>query len=261
MPGTTFDVSSRGLSKHITMPQTGLASKLSAANVDTGDNIRVLFLESSLPFVTLLFATIAIWFITPQIYCNREFYRRCFKPVCWYGWWRRWIFDLVWYFVNIFGIAAVIHYLHTRANPIGDMDINLYVAVYSLTIIFLFVFRWFWINSFWNYHNAKNLKTANGGLEFDPEAAIAIAFALFFAVMMVINALALEIVFAINGNWIAFGLFIPVTIWTIVLLIWTGMVYACICRPACVDVVAMNPCATTVYSNNGNAQYVYSAKK
>jgi len=260
MKHTFFDVSSNGLSKHVTNVATATVTADAATTTATAGGLFSSFaiVNDPLPFVTLLFATIAIFLLRPAIYCARDFYRNCFKPKCWYGAWRRWVIDLVGFIVDILAIAAVVYFLWTQAgntiNPlIEGSQINLYWAVVVLVLLFL-LFRWFWFNSFWNYHNTK---PGRGCAEpvFCPAARIAIGFAVFFAVLMLLTVIGLIIVFAIAHLWITL-LLLPLFVWTIVLLVWTGMVFACtgcprVCEPVfeqvCPQVIPT--CPTVVYGN------------
>jgi len=264
---TIFDVSSNGLSKHMTTATVAKADVLHAVSSDPGAGFSIAqFTENPLPLVTLIFATLAIFMFKPAIQCAREFYRGCFKPKCWYGPWRRWIFDLVWYFADIFAVVAVVYFLYvyagTTINPlIAGSQLNLYLAVFVLVLLFVFVFRWFWINSFWNYHNTS----AKGGARpvFSAEARIALGFALLFAILMLLSVLALGIIFGIARAWVSFFFIIPLFIWTIVLLVWTAMVFACtscatVCEPACVPVCEtvcpQQPLCPTPYVYQSQAQ-------
>ena len=261
MKHTIFDVSSNGLSKHVTTNK-GIAiaahdpDVLSASGAtDGGDLVTTFgFLRAASPFVALLFSVIAIFFIRPQIYCLREFFRACFKSKCWYGVWRQWRFDLAWFFVDVLTIAAVVDYFDSRDVFRTARDVSLYIAVLALVLLFL-VFRWFWINSFWNYHNKKNEVFTGGVVVFDTSARIALGFALLFSILMLLTVIALFIVFGIARTWVSFGLLIPLFIWTILLLVWTALIFNCTgcerpcetpCETGCPPVVQYDACGRPI---------------
>lgn len=249
LKGTTYDVSSKGFSKHITTDHATTTADV-VNTVATNAVISATQVNGSLEFLTLLTAIIAIIYLRPQIYCARAFYKDCFKGRCWWHPPRQWLFDLIWFFMDAFTVVAITHYLYTSRDPAPGTDTNYYVAIYSLFIGYL-GFRWFWINSFWNYHNKKTITDEAGNkrvVEYSSEESIALGFAVFFIILMFLTVTTLVILFGIRHDWWAFGFMLPVWFWLIFLIVWTGMVYSCLarCRPAC------NPCNSPMLGRNAN---------
>lgn len=244
MPGiTTFDASSRGsLGKQATIPEIALEAVLAtSSNVEANnhlDNVRII--EPTIVFATLLIALMPFFFYSPQIYCLREWFKGCLKPKCWYRVWPRYIFDLVWGIVNLFCIIAFQEYFHTHGAlvpPESNRDKDIFIATLVFLVIF-FLARYLWINTFWNYHNTKNIKNPERGPpEFSRGAAVSLGFALFFAIVMVVCAIAFVVMFGIIQDWVAFAFVMPLLIWSIVLLVWTGMIWNCIGKWKCPPIV------------------------
>lgn len=222
MKGSAYDASHRGFSKNV----------VTAHEHSSGDatvKIAEVELITNIAFYALLTAVIAITYLRPQILCAREFYKNCFKNKCWWHPPRRWVFDVLWFFADAFTVIAMTHYLWTSGNPEPGTDTNYYVAIYSLFIVYLGS-RYFWINSFWNYHSKKSLVDANGEKEvfsYTSEPAIALSFAVFWAVMMVLAITALVVLFGIRHDWWAFGFALAVWIWLLFILAWTAIVRSC----------------------------------
>lgn len=245
MKNTIFDVSSEGLSKHITT--NGIIPEVLSAVVQVdgrdgrdgrGGDFFLGFLPMNREFLAFFFSVMAIFFIMPQIYCLRDFFSHCFKPRCWYKPFKRYTMDLVWWFINVFTIVSVVAFFDTHQRPRTAFDVNIFIAVFVLILLFL-TFRWFWINSFWNYHSLKG-SVAGQTVLLDGDAQIALGFALFFSIAMLLTVIALGIVFIIAKAWISLIFLIPLFIWTIVLLVWTALVYSCVgcakvCEPVCVQ--------------------------
>lgn len=250
MKGTVYDIAANGgVSKHI----SALSSHQHATS--NGAVHAQAEVVSNLPFITLLTALIAITYLRPQILCAREFYKNCFKNKCWWHPPRRWVFDVLWFLADAFMVVAMTHYLYLQRNPASGTDTNYYLAIYSLFIFYLGS-RYFWINSFWNYHSKKSLVDANGEKEmvsYTSEPAIALSFAVFWALMMVLAVTALVVLFGIRADWWAFGFALAVWIWLIFILIWTAIVRSCLgCEKVCVSRPA---CALNARSNKGNGLF------
>lgn len=235
MKGSVYDVSHahKGFSTNVVTAHeisggNGVgAIKVADHNIDTTTNIM---------FISLLTAIIAITYLRPQIYCPREFYKNCFKNKCWWHPPRRWVFDVLWFLADAFTVVAMTHYLWTSGNPGSGTSSDYYIAIYSLFIGYLGS-RYFWINSFWNYHSKKSLVDANGEkdvVSYTSEPALALSFAVFWAVMMVLLVTALVILFAVRHDWWAFGFMLAVWIWLLFILVWTAMVRSCLgCERPC----------------------------
>lgn len=230
MKGSVYDVAHRGFSKNVVTAHEaggGGDHTIKTAEID---------LIQDVVFYALLTAVIAITYLRPQILCAREFYKNCFKDKCWWHPPRRWVFDVLWFFADAFTVIAMTHYLWTSRSPADGTDTHYYVAIYALFIFYL-VARYFWINSFWNYHSKKSLVDANGNREvfsYTSEPAIALSFAVFWAVMMVLAVTALVILFGIRHDWWAFGFMLLVWIWLLFILVWTAMVRSCLgCERPC----------------------------
>ena len=236
MKGSVYDISAHGgASKHV----NALSHQQAAGG---GDMHAMTEIVSNLPFVTLLTALIAITYLRPQILCAREFYKNCFKNKCWWHPPRRWVFDVLWFLADAFTVVALTHFLYLQGNPAAGTDTNYYMAIYSIFIFYLGA-RYFWINSFWNYHSKKNLVDANGEkdvVSYTSEPAIALSFAVFWSLMMVLASTANVVLFAIRADWWAFGFSLAVWVWLVFIFIWTVIVRSClgcerVCnsRPAC----------------------------
>ncbi len=184
--------------------------------------------ETNFLFYVLLTSVIAITYIQPQIYCAREFYRNCFRTRCWWSPPRRWLFDLVGFFTNILLIAAIVHYMWTRRDldPTDSSALNYYAGIYALFIGYL-GFRYFWINSFWNYHLKKMLVDEQGNRSYSPSASTSLGFAILFAFLMWAALTVLVILFGIQKDWAAMVPTLLVWIWSTLLAIWTVVVYQC----------------------------------
>ena len=228
MKGSAYDVTHahKGFSKNVVTAASGNTMKVAEVNV-----------IADVVFIALLTAIIAVTYLRPQIYCAREFYKNCFKNKCWWHPPRRWVFDLLWFLADAFTVVAMTHYLWTGlGNLATDTDENYYVAIYALFIAYLGS-RYFWINSFWNYHSKKSLVDANGEkdvVSYTSEPSIALSFAVFWAVMMVLLVTALVILFGVRHDWWAFGFMLAVWIWLLFILVWTAMVRSCLgCERPC----------------------------
>ena len=228
MKGSVYDVAHahKGFSKNVI---TASGNTMKVAEVDV---------IADVVFIALLTAIIAVTYLRPQILCAREFYKNCFKNKCWWHPPRRWVFDVLWFLADAFTVVAMTHYLWTALGSLAtDTDENYYVAIYSLFIAYLGS-RYFWINSFWNYHSKKSLVDANGEkdvVSYTSEPAIALSFAVFWAVMMVLLVTALVILFGVRHDWWAFGFMLVVWIWLLFILVWTAMVRSCLgCERPCV---------------------------
>jgi len=251
MKGSVYDISANGgASKHFnTLSQHQHASANGAVHAQAE-------VVSNLAFITLLTAIIAITYLRPQILCAREFYKNCFKNKCWWHPPRRWVFDLMWFFADAFTVVAMTHYLYTQRNPLTDTDTNYYLSIYSLFIFYLGS-RYFWINSFWNYHSKKSLVDENGNkdtaVSYTSGPAIALSFAVFWALMMLLAVTALVVLFGIRHDWWAFGFMLAVWIWLIFILIWTAIVRSCLsCERVCPSRPTWNLQSS---ANKGNALF------
>ena len=230
MKGSVYDVSHahKGFSKNVVAAGGVGAIKAADHNIDTTTDIM---------FIALLTTIIAITYLRPQILCAREFYKNCFKNKCWWHPPRRWVFDVLWFLADAFTVVAMTHYLWTSRNPASGTAEDYYISIYALFISYLGS-RYFWINSFWNYHSKKSLVDANGEkdvVSYTSEPAIALSFAVFWAVMMVLIVTASVILFAIRHDWWAFGFMLAVWIWLLFILAWTAIVRSCLgCERPCV---------------------------
>lgn len=190
-----------------------------------------LAIESSLPFVTLLFAIMAVTYYRPQIYCAREFYKNCFNN-CWYhGPPRKWAYDLVWVLMDALSVGAMVQYLFTFASHEAGVAASYYMSVVAIYIAYL-AFRHFWINSFWNYHNKKAF--LEGETVYSWEVSVALGFAFVFVILAWIALIVLLALFGRQGDWIAFGLLFVPTLWVTLIAIWTIAVFNCVPKaPTC----------------------------
>ena len=211
----------------------------------TSDTIVALAVESSLPFIALLTALIAVTFLRPQIYCPREFYQNCFKSCWWPTPPRKWMFDLVWFVMDSLTIASMAHYLFNNRNPANGSDENWYIAIYSLFIVYLGL-RWFWINAFWNYHNKKTF--VKGDMVYSWEVTLAIGFAIVFIILAIIAVTIIAILFAIQSQWWPLGLIILPWLWLILLAVWTIYIYMCL--PHCARICRTVPLCNKKQSKN-----------
>ena len=234
MQGIMRDSASDGLAKYATLQETAtfdqVVDQQSMATMSQRNTFTAFVaVEANLPFITLLVAWLALWLLRPQIYCAREFYKHCFTQDCRYGPWRRWLFDLIWCFVDIAFVIGIVHYLFVYEPGSQDSDsvLDRYIAVFAVALI-LFLLRWFWINSFWNYHNLKNKRGNDGKPVFDYSAGVAIAVALVLAVLMIAAIITLIVLTGIEHDWLAMVMMIINLIWAFFVLAWTGIVYSCV---------------------------------
>ncbi len=199
-------------------------------------DLNTTHITANLELITLITALIAIIYLKPQILCAREFYKNCFKNMCWWHPPRRWVFDVLWFIADAFMVVAMAHYLYTARNPAAGADTSYYIAIYSIFIVYLGA-RYFWINSFWNYHSSKNLVNENGDKEvmnYTSEPAVALGFAVFWAFIMWLAVTILVVLFIIRHDYWAMGFALAVWIWLIFILVWTAMVRSCIsCLKTC----------------------------
>ncbi len=239
------DSAYHGMAKHAGVQHTATFDQVVDQQSMSAMNQRNTFTafvhaEANLPFITLLVAWLALWLLRPQIYCAREFYKHCFDTGCWYAPWRRWLFDLIWTFVDIAFVIGVVHYFHVYEpdSQASDSSVHRYIAVFAVAMIFFFL-RWFWFNSFWNYHNLKNQRGPNGKPVFDYSAGIALAVALVLSILMVIAIITLIVLFGLEHDWLAMVMMIINLIWAIFVVVWSGIVYACVqtCPSVCAPVV------------------------
>ena len=228
MRGSSYDVSSNGLTKTVTVQHGAQAVNPGVTSNDIMSATLSTIFESGNDTLALIFGFIAFWIaVRPQIYCAREFYRGCFCCRAWYGPWALWIWDLVWLIVDILSIISILDFFMT--HPGGS---TLHFVVVIVILIYVFV-RYLWYMAFWNWHNTKAAK--EGTPVFSARASYALGFAIFAAVLMLLCVLALFIAFGVARAWVAFVFLIPLLIWSLVILVWTALIYACIgtCPTAC----------------------------
>jgi len=227
MKGTHYDVPKHNFDA-ASIVQTVASKALHAAADNVDIAITTDTINTKLTFLVLFIAVTAAVFIRPQIYCAREFYKACFKEKCWYrSPPRKWVFDLIWFFVDALSIGAIVEYLWNHANPIDGNPETYYVSIFALFFSYL-GFRWFWINAFWNYHNKKSF--VGPDIEYSWEVSTALGFAILF-ILLAWVALVVDIfllAFAPQHDYLAMGLLILPVIWVTLLAIWTIMVYNCL---------------------------------
>lgn len=227
------NLASHGLSRHATIRHTTAVSQeadLTGMTTKTQSGGFSVFavVQANLPFITLLVSWLALWLLRPQIYCAREFYRHCFKRECWYAPWRRWLFDLIWTIMDIAFVVALVHYFYVyEHNSMEGESANRYIAVFAVALVFFFL-RWFWFNTFWNYHNLKNTRVESGMPVFDYSAGIALAVAVVLAVLMFAAVATLLVLFGIEHDWLALVMMILNLIWSAFVIAWSAIVYSCV---------------------------------
>lgn len=182
--------------------------------------------ESSLIFVVLTLGLLGVTIWRPQIDCPREFYRNCFERTCWWkGPPRKWVFDLIWFFMDVLIVASLDDYLFLARNPVDGNPENYYLGVFGLFLAFLF-FRFFYVNSFWNYHNKRSF--TKGDIYYVWEVSVALGFAILLIIMAWVALFIIMVLEFVHGfNWAGALLILPL-IWIFLLVIWTIAIYNCL---------------------------------